>query len=108
MAFAIEWSEKASADLDLITGYLVREAGQRIAGKILNRITQRVQILVNNPRGGEREWMLDDQPEEYRRLVEGNYKIVYVIQGEMVYIVAVVDCRRDPAALRESVVKTEA
>jgi plasmid stabilization system protein ParE len=61
-------------------------------------------LLASSPRLGKVEPSLDDIPGGYRSLiVKRTYKIVYQTGGGMVYIVAVWDCRRNPAALREKV-----
>ena len=35
----------------------------------------------------------------FRSLIEGDYKIVYLIKGEYIYIVAIFDCRQNPSNL---------
>ncbi len=99
----IEWTDEAKARFSEIFDYHFSVAGLTIADKITDRIGSRIyRLLPNNPRAGQREWLLEGEPHEYRRLVEGNYKIIYRIDGETVKIVDIWDCRRDPDALRES------
>lgn len=97
----IEWSKTANRDIGRIEKYLINQAGERRARKTLNKIYGHVDILIENPRAGQFESMLDDQPIGYRRLVEGNYKILYYIKSDrVVRIAAVFDCRRDPAKMK--------
>jgi plasmid stabilization system protein ParE len=101
----VEWQEPAQRRIQEIFDYYTSVAGIRTARRITRKIVERTRILARNPMAGEREWLLEDQPHEYRRLVERDYKIVYRIDGDTVFIVVVWDCRRDPADLRENVIK---
>jgi plasmid stabilization system protein ParE len=107
MVMRIEWSEQAKEEAKVIFDYLVSVAGKIRARRIVEKIYARPGILAKNPFGGQREWMLDGSPHEYRRLVEGNYKIIYRVDGYVVYITAIWDCRRDPEVLRQSVMDAE-
>ncbi len=98
----VEWTGPAKKRLREIFDYHKEVAGEKTARKITHKIIARPRILVNNPRSGEREQMLEDQPEQYRRLVEGNYKIVYIVGRDKISIINVFDCRRDPAAMQEN------
>ena len=100
----VEWTWPAKKRLREIFDYHKEVAGERTVRKIVDGIIGHPRILANNPRSGEREQLLQDQPEEYRRLVEGKYKIIYVVGHDKISIINIFDCRRDPAALRESVI----
>ncbi len=101
----VEWLEPAKQQVQEIFKYLESVAGERTARKMTRKIIESTRVLAHNPRGGEREWLLEDQPEEFRRLVEGAHKIVYYIEDEIVKIVAIWDCRRDPSDMRRSVLR---
>ncbi len=101
----IEWMEPAKRQVQEIFDYHLSVAGTRTARKIVNRIIERPRILANNPHAGEREWLLEDAPYEYRRLVADDHKIIYRIDGDTVWIVDVWDCRRNPSTLRRSVLR---
>ncbi len=98
-----EWSEKAKREMQRIFYYLEPLAGTRTARKVISGIYKRAKILERNPLAGQREDSLEDRPEGFRRLVEGNYKIIYYINGDTVRIAAVFDCRRDPVALSAAI-----
>lgn len=98
----LEWSVEANREVREIYEYLLDKAGERRASKILKRIYSHVQILESNPQAGQLEPIIDDLAKGYRRLVEGNYKILYYIKDEtVVRISAVFDCRMDPAKIRK-------
>ena len=105
MVMKVVWTEPAQARLREITDYLRREAGAKTARKIRDRIIARPRILAANPHAGQCEESLADMGEEFRYLVEGNYKILYWVEPECIFISTVFDCRRDPARLRDEVPK---
>lgn len=97
----VEWSEQAASSLEEIFGYHKKVAGVRVARKIATKITQRTQILSDNPLAGQREELLKDLSFEFRYIVEGNYKILYYSLPEKVVISLVFDCRRNPEKMRD-------
>jgi plasmid stabilization system protein ParE len=100
MAFEIEWSDAALDHLEEIIYYLTEEAGSLTATKILDKITHRIDLLATYPEIGQREPLYGDRPEGFRRLIEGRYKIVYFISGNVVKISLIFDTRRNPDTLR--------
>jgi plasmid stabilization system protein ParE len=106
MVFTVKWSEDASAALDEIAEYLTEVAGEQTAAKIVNGIVRRVRILATQPTIGQHEWPFDDSPYyDFRRLLEGNYKIVYFIDEPNVIISTIFDTRQNPAKLRKIVMR---
>jgi plasmid stabilization system protein ParE len=104
----VEWLESANRQILEIFDYYNSAANGRVAKKIVGKIVQRVRLLSRNPKGGQREWLLEDMPERFRRVIVGNYKIIYFTEGETVFISYVWDCRRNPSTLRKIAVKAEA
>ncbi len=105
----IIWTPLAKEKISGMIGYyLPQDGGPKKIRKILDKIEHRVDLLVNHPRSGQREMALESAGREYRRVVVGNYKIIYSVDEEIVWIVDVWDCRMDPEVLRESVVGVEA
>jgi plasmid stabilization system protein ParE len=100
MALKIEWSDDALALLEDVVDYLLEEAGQLTATKILDKITHRIDILTSYPEIGQREPFLKGKRYEYRRLLEGHYKIIYRFDDDTVYITAIFDTRQNPDRLR--------
>lgn len=100
MEVIIEWSELSVRQLKNIFDYYSTEASPRIARKIVNRIYDRVSILENNPLAGSKEELLENHPEEYRFLVETNYKIIYWQKGNIITISSVFDCRQNPEKIK--------
>ncbi len=103
LAMRLEWSNRAKKDMQGIVDYYTPIAGAKVARKIVQKIYARAQILINNPLAGQHEKSLDNLPVEYRRLVDGNYKIVYFVDEPTVIISSIFDCRREPSRLRAGV-----
>ncbi len=97
----IEWSELSERQLQDIFNYYAFEANIKIARKIINRIINRVSILESNPFAGSKEELLIDYPEDYRYLVESNYKINYWKKENLITIASVYDCRQNPTKIKK-------
>ncbi|MBX2895478.1 MAG: type II toxin-antitoxin system RelE/ParE family toxin [Cyclobacteriaceae bacterium] len=94
------WSNEALNDLEIIYDFLAEkspQAAQRIVESILSRAGQ----LESFPESGARLDPIKLNENDYRYLVEGNYKIIYTyrILNRVVYIATVFDTRFDPEKL---------
>jgi plasmid stabilization system protein ParE len=103
MEIKIEWLTKAKRQVKGIYEYYRSEAGVDVAQKIVQKIYAKPNILATNPYFGQPDEYLLDLPQGYRRLLEGRYKIVYYVEENVVWIVAVFDTRQNPAKLRKLV-----
>ena len=93
------WSDEALNDLT-IYDFLVEKSqpsAQRIIESILNRTTQ----LESFPESGTKQETLKAGANEYRYLVEGNYKVIYWNKSEIqtVFIATIFDTRNNPDKL---------
>jgi toxin ParE1/3/4 len=96
MEIKIEWSELSEKQLKDIFDYYSLEVSSRIARKIINRIIDRVSILESNPLAGPKEELLSEYSEDFKYLVESNYKIIYWQMENLITIASVFDCRQSP------------
>jgi toxin ParE1/3/4 len=101
MEIRIEWTEKSEIQLKDIFDYFSIEASPRIARKIVSKIIKRVSILETSPLAGPKEELLSNYPEDYRYLVEGNYKIIYWKKENLITIASVFDCRQNPTKIKK-------
>ncbi|NOU18694.1 MAG: type II toxin-antitoxin system RelE/ParE family toxin [Bacteroidales bacterium] len=101
MEIRIEWSELSERQLKDIFDYYSLEVSSRIARKIINRILDKVTILESNPSAGPKEELLSNYPEEFRYLVESNYKIIYWKKENLITIASVFDCRQNPEKIKK-------
>lgn len=99
-AEAIFWTESALNDLHAIKDYLMIDS-PHIAIQTIQSILSREKQLLSYPESGSIETLIQRQDREYRYLIEGYYKMIYHIEGAVIYIDTVFDTRRDPAGLQQ-------
>lgn len=98
----VKWSVEALDDLRRIyiqKGLINRKTAQKTCALIFSD----ADILINHPKAGKKEPDLEKRKILYRCLVTKvrNYKLVYYIEDDLVHIIAVWDCRRDPQELKK-------
>ncbi len=59
-------------------------------------IYKKAMLLKDNPFLGQEEAQLESLSQGHRRLIEGNYKIIYRVIGQTVFITDIFDSRQDP------------
>ncbi len=92
------WDDDASEKLVNALEYGRYTFGERIMKKFYTRILDYEKLLQSNPGMGKKEPLLEKEPEGYRSLVvHPNYKLVYYVDGDTIYIVDLWDTRREPA-----------
>lgn len=97
------WTTEAKKDLKNIAKYYKKEASKEVASKQTKSIKHYADLLVANPLLGFKEPLLENTAKEYRSLIHGNYKIVYRIENDIVYINRIFDCRQDPNKLKHAI-----
>ena len=75
-------------------------ASEKIAMSIILQIQRTAQRLTDQPYLGKIEPALINEPESFRSIIEGNYKIVYWVDRNTIHIVTVFDTRQAPDKLR--------
>ena len=68
--------------------------------EIRDRIKERIEKLPITPFQGQRELFLINSKKEYRRIVEGNFKIIYYIEKDEIFITDIFDARQDPEKMK--------
>lgn len=91
------WSEEAFNDLDNIYDFIALNS-LKGASLTIGRILSRTKQLETFPRSGSIVEALHSE-NEYRYLVEGNYKIIYRPAQEVVFVETVFDTRQSPLEL---------
>ncbi|TSA49884.1 MAG: type II toxin-antitoxin system RelE/ParE family toxin [Sphingobacteriales bacterium] len=89
-------SDYAKQQLQLIFSYYVEVASHSIAKNIIVEISNSFQLLEKFPEAGQPDEFMKHHKKEYRRLVSGNYKIIYCIRENEVHISDVFDSRQNP------------
>lgn len=98
--FEIVWTEFAERQLDLIFDFFLLKAGESVARKIVLSLIRSAEILKSHPKTGAIEPVLASMQEEFRYLVEGNYKLLYFLREKSVIIIDVFDTRRNPRLIK--------
>lgn len=80
------WTERALQDLERVLDYIAADA-PLAARRFAQRIIARTDSLSHTPRIGG--FVEEDDTRTYRQLVQGNYRNIYRVDDDTVYIVAV-------------------
>ncbi len=98
----IIWTNFAIAELKNIFLYYRMVAGEKVAEKIRKSVFNATKHLLKQPLSGSVEDNLTELKQGHRYLVEGNYKIIYRIIDNDIYITDVFDCRQNPVKMKRS------
>ena len=79
------WTNPAKKDLRKIFNYFKKKVSLNLAQKIVNSILANTSILKSQ-NIGIKEQLLTQLEQEDRFIIDGNYKIIYIIQNNNVYI----------------------
>ena len=103
MGMKIFWTDQALFQLEDIFDYFKIKASVKTARKISKKLVDCTISLEKNPKLGRIEDLLINRNEEFRFLVEGNYKIAYWIdvKDNIIFIASVFDCRQNPEKLKK-------
>ena len=97
----VYWTDTAKADLRTIFDFFA-DISVELAERMASRIYAEAGILgEGQPHFGPLEPLLEEYPEEFRFLLQGNYKIIYHVDGESAFIDAVFDTRMEPRKLSD-------
>lgn len=104
MEFEVIWSDFAETQLDEISEYYKKKAGERVSIKLIRGIINEPKKLVKLSLIGQEEELLKDRKIEYRYLVYKNYKLIYSIDNEngFIKIADVFDTRQNPPKLKRT------
>lgn len=70
------------------------------AREIGDQLLEKAGSLADNPHIGQYEEYLEHLGKGHRRLVEGNFKIIYRIEGRYIYITDFFDTRQAPEKMK--------
>jgi len=95
------WTNEAIQDTKSIFNYYKFRASIKVAKSIKDKILASTKSINKQTRKGRFEELLSHKNEEYRYLLTGNYKVIYKIIEEDIYIMKVFDCRRNPEIIKK-------
>ncbi len=97
----VYWSDFALISLETIYKYYKENVSIGIAKNILQNILSCTSQLEKFPLSGTIEELLIELNENYRYIIRGNYKIIYKIQNNTIYITDIIDSRQNPEGIRK-------
>jgi plasmid stabilization system protein ParE len=90
--FKVDWSIEARLDLiDILDFYIKRNKSNVYSIKLNAKLNKNIKLLCKNPFLGT--------PTDYdsvRSLITSDYQIIYEIFDQLILIIMIWDCRRDP------------
>ena len=97
-------TELAKEQIRQIAKYIRKEFGKDRRDEFMKEVRQTRRLIESSPNIGPVEPLLADRAIMYRSYVMNHLdKIVYRIDGDITYIVALWDVRRDPTTLANEV-----
>ena len=94
----VVWTHSAKLRLREIHQFY-KPLSERAARLLVARLLFRTKQLRSFPLSGTVEELLKPMGKDHRYLVEGKYKIIYRVEGDVVYIEDVFDCRQNPTKM---------
>lgn len=90
------WTKLALDSLSDIYHYYKNSVSENIACNIRDSILSSTNQLEKHSLSGQIEEFLMDLNEGHRYIIRGNYKVIYKIQNQKVYVTDVFDTRQSP------------
>jgi plasmid stabilization system protein ParE len=91
--FKIEWSLEARLDLiDILDFYIELNGTNTYSIKLHSKIKRGIKLLSNNPYLG-----IPTEFDSIRAFVTGDYQVIYEMFDQLILVIMIWDCRRDPA-----------
>jgi plasmid stabilization system protein ParE len=94
------YTEQAIESLQECLDFLLPEVSLEKRLQIRDKILAKAEKLLSKPRMGQKEEYLEHLGQFHRRIIEGNYKIIYRIAGEIIYITDIFDTRQDASKMK--------
>jgi len=90
--YKVEWSIEARLDLiDILEFYIIRNKSALYSKKLNSKISKSIKLITKNSLIG-----LQSQIDSVRALITGDYQIIYEILDNLIIIIMIWDCLRDP------------
>ncbi|KAA5538292.1 type II toxin-antitoxin system RelE/ParE family toxin [Paenimyroides baculatum] len=98
MKYKIVWSAFSEKQIDGIFNYYTQKATYKLALDIVTKILLAPDILIDNPKIGQKEHTLQQRLITYHYILALNYKIIYSIDDDemLIKIADVFDTRQNP------------
>lgn len=95
----VKWTEQARDRKTEIAAYIRRQFGAKRKIRFLQEVRETAKMLRNTPNIGSIDPLYADRAQTYRSIIiNGLNKMVYRIDGDIIYIVDFWDTRREPVS----------
>ncbi len=94
------YTDQAIESLNEALSFIAPKITYDKLSEIRTQILDKADTLLLQPNQGQEEPYLAHLKLKHRRLVEGNYKIIYRITGETIYITDIFDTRQEPSRMK--------
>lgn len=100
MSLTVMLTDSAANDLEDLYNYITQHDSANNADYVLSQIETRLNSLASSPnRGNDSDELLKLGIREYREIFFKPYRIIYRVINNTVYVLLIVDGRRDMVAL---------
>jgi toxin ParE1/3/4 len=80
------WTNQALDDFDALLEYISRDAPMA-ARRFGQKLFDKVELLQYNPLLGS--FIQEDDSQTYREILQGNYRLIYRVDGDVVYLITI-------------------
>ena len=94
------YTEQALKSFQECLDFFPPEVPSEKVNEIRDSILAKADKLLTNSSLGQQEEYLEHLGLGHRRVIESNYKIIYRVEGENIYITDIFDSRQDPAKMK--------
>lgn len=95
----VEWTLLAESERDKIADYICDSFGISAMKAFIQEVRETTKRLIRFPNMASKDPLFEDRDDTYRSVfINGLSKLVYRVDGDIIYVVGFWDCRRDPVA----------
>ena len=93
----IKWNPSAKADMRQVACYVNKKFGRKARRDFMQRVKDVEKLILTQPTIGQIDPLYTDRPMVYRSvIINGLNKMIYRVDGDLIYIVDFWDTRREP------------
>ena len=102
MELDVYWTDFSKKELKNIFDYYKENASLNVAKTLVIGITKEAEKLKKQPKIGQEEELLDEDPKDFRYLVYKSYKIIYLVNWNKnrIEVFDVLDTRQNPIKIK--------
>ena len=96
----LQFTKQARTEYLRIVSVFAEFAGVRSAGNFIDRVKNKGEMLLKHPFIGHPETLLSNRSRDYRAIsINKNYRMIYYVSNDTIWIVDFWDRRNNPAKL---------